>query len=54
VIRLEEAARLFSLKHGGVTEIAYTVGFKSIGHFSRSFSKHFGESPSDYKMRYCN
>ena len=53
-IRLEEAAKLFSSKQANVTEAAYTVGFKSIGHFSRSFSKHFGESPSDYKMRYCN
>jgi len=50
-IRLDEAAKLFSSRQSSVTEVAYSVGFKCVGHFSRSFSKYFGESPSDYKLR---
>ncbi len=51
-IRLEEAASLFKANQGNVTEVAYGVGFKSLGHFSRSFNSYFGQSPSDFKAEY--
>ncbi|MBP7550291.1 MAG: helix-turn-helix domain-containing protein [Gemmatimonadaceae bacterium] len=30
-----------------LTEIALRVGFSDQAHFSRSFKKHFGETPSE-------
>ena len=32
-----------------IEQIAYSLGFASPSHFSRSFKKHFGASPSDYR-----
>lgn len=47
-LRLERAAQLLEAKAGSVSEIAYSVGFKSVAHFSRRFQKHFNVSPSKY------
>lgn len=43
----------FALLEGNhtVSEISYKVGFNSPSHFSTSFKRHFGESPSDYVAR---
>ncbi|MFK7849170.1 MAG: two-component regulator propeller domain-containing protein [Rhodothermales bacterium] len=46
--RLERAAQLLEARAGSVSEIAYSVGFKSVAHFSRRFQKHFNVSPSKY------
>ncbi len=32
-----------------IEQIAYSTGFSSAAHFSRSFKKHFGLSPSDLR-----
>lgn len=32
-----------------VAEVAYRVGFKSVSHFSRTFSRHFGRAPRDVR-----
>lgn len=32
-----------------VAEVAYRAGFKSVSHFSRSFSRHFGHAPRDIR-----
>lgn len=47
-IRLEHAAELFRQHAGNITEIAYSSGFKSVAHFSRSFKKKFGSTPKAY------
>ncbi len=47
-IRLEHAAELIRQKAGNITQIAYSVGFKSIAHFSRSFKKKFDATPRAY------
>jgi YesN/AraC family two-component response regulator len=47
-IRLEQAARLLKEQKINVTQVAYTVGFSNLAHFSTIFRKHFGVAPSDY------
>lgn len=47
-MRLEQAAHLLACRAGTVSEIAYAVGFKSIGHFSDSFMQAYGCRPSAY------
>lgn len=47
-IRLEQAARLLREQKVNVTQVAYTVGFSNLAHFSTVFRKHFGVSPSEY------
>ena len=47
-IRLEQAARLLKEQKINVTQVAYTVGFSNLAHFSTIFRKHFGVAPSEY------
>lgn len=48
-VRLERAAALVLGGAGNLSEIAYRVGFADQAHFSRSFKKHFGMTPSAYR-----
>jgi signal transduction histidine kinase/ligand-binding sensor domain-containing protein/DNA-binding response OmpR family regulator len=47
-LRLERAAHLLAARAGTVSEIAYAVGFKSVGHFSDRFVDVYGCRPSSY------
>ncbi len=47
-IRLQQAANILSTKHMNISEVAYTVGFSNVAHFSNAFKELFGESPSAY------
>ncbi|MCR4582175.1 MAG: response regulator [Prevotella sp.] len=47
-LRLEQAARLIKEKKVNVTQVAYSVGFNNQAHFSTTFKKHFGMSPTEY------
>ncbi|MCR4809334.1 MAG: response regulator [Prevotella sp.] len=47
-IRLEQAARLLKEQKINITQVAYTVGFSNLAHFSTVFRKHFGVAPSEY------
>ena len=47
-IRLEQAVRLLKEQKINVTQVAYTVGFSNVAHFSTVFRKQFGVSPSEY------
>ncbi len=49
--KLRTAAQMLAGGAGQVTEVAYSVGFKSLGHFSSSFRKHYGVSPSRWQQR---
>jgi AraC-like DNA-binding protein len=53
--RLEKAAKWIAAadpKSISLTEIGYSLGFKSPAHFSRSFSRTFGVSPREYRIRH--
>jgi AraC-like DNA-binding protein len=50
-IRLRKAAKLILNKVDSVTQIALLVGFDDYSHFSKTFKKHFGVSPSSYEER---
>ncbi len=50
-VRLERAATLLGARAGTVSEVAYAVGFKSVGHFSDSFLEAYGCRPSAYAER---
>ena len=47
-IRLEQSARLLKEQKINVTQVAYTVGFSNLAHFSTIFRKHFGVTPTEY------
>ncbi len=44
-LRLNEARRVMLNEHYDVTTAAYTVGYISLSHFSREYSRMFGGSP---------
>jgi signal transduction histidine kinase/DNA-binding NarL/FixJ family response regulator/AraC-like DNA-binding protein/streptogramin lyase len=47
--RLGRAAELLAAGEGGVGEIAYAVGFRSVSHFTHRFRQRYGVSPSGWK-----
>lgn len=47
-IRMEQAARLLRERHTNVSQVAYSVGFSSLGTFTKAFKQHFGQPPSEY------
>jgi AraC-like DNA-binding protein len=47
--RLERAAQLLRGDDGGVAEVAYAVGFRTVSHFTRRFRDHYGVTPSAWK-----
>ena len=48
LMRLKRAAQLIKDSQLTITEIAYMVGFSDSSHFTRSFKKQFGKTPSQY------
>jgi signal transduction histidine kinase/DNA-binding response OmpR family regulator len=50
--RLQRAEQLLRAGAGAVSEIAYTVGFKSVSHFSNAFQDRYGERPSTFAARH--
>jgi AraC-like DNA-binding protein/ligand-binding sensor protein len=50
-IRIEKAKNLLLNPNLRISEIAFEVGFQSITHFNRVFSKVFGQSPTDYRSQ---
>jgi len=50
--RLQRAEQLLRAGAGAVSEIAYTVGFKSVSHFSNAFQDRYGERPSVFAARH--
>ncbi len=47
-IRLQRGADLLAQHAGSVSEIAYSVGFRAVAHFSASFRDKYGMPPSAY------
>lgn len=48
MIRLEKAKDLLLTNDGNISEIAYKCGFSSQSYFTKSFTEHFGKSPSQF------
>jgi DNA-binding response OmpR family regulator len=48
-LRLEQAARLLAERNASVAEVAHTLGFYDVPHFSRRFKARFGQSPSAFR-----
>lgn len=51
-LRLQRAEQLLRANAGTVSEVAYTVGFKSVAHFSNAFQERYGERPSAFAARH--
>lgn len=49
--RMMRAMELLDRPGARVTEVAYDVGFESLGAFTRAFEAFVGELPSDYRRR---
>lgn len=50
-VRLDRARELLALGEGSVTEVCMALGFSSLGSFSASFCRRFGEPPSHCRRR---
>ncbi len=48
-IRLEHARKMLSEANQSITEICFSVGFESLGSFSRLFRRHTGFSPEQFR-----
>lgn len=49
VYRISRAVELMQLSDSSVTQIAFEVGFNSVGTFERAFRKTLGVTPSAYR-----
>lgn len=50
LLRIERAKQLIREGKGNITTIAYQLGYNSIHHFSKQFSKISGRSPTEYAL----
>lgn len=48
--KLEKATQLLQIKTMAIADIAYDCGFETIPNFNKAFKKHFGKSPSEYRL----
>jgi AraC-like DNA-binding protein len=42
-----------TMMHRPISEIAFSVGFRELSHFSRRFAERFGRSPRAYRVKAC-
>jgi AraC-like DNA-binding protein len=54
IIKLNRAAELLLSPEIQISSIVYDCGFESASHFSKSFKKHHGLSPSEYRLSQLN
>lgn len=47
--RMTEAVRLLKNPSASVTDVCYTVGFRDLSYFTRTFRRYVGMTPSRYK-----
>ena len=47
--RLNRAAEMLGAGEGNVTEVAYSVGYRSLSQFAKAFREQFGMAPSDFE-----
>jgi AraC family transcriptional regulator len=51
-LRIQRAAHLLRESDLTVTQILHRVGFHTPSHFTTTFRRHMGMSPTDYRRRY--
>jgi signal transduction histidine kinase/DNA-binding response OmpR family regulator len=51
-IRIKQAAVLLTNQKVQISEVAYSVGFSNLSHFSNSFKEFYGISPTEYIEKY--
>jgi signal transduction histidine kinase/DNA-binding response OmpR family regulator len=51
LLRLNRAKELLAKPELNITQIAFSVGFKNLSHFSREFAQHFGKSPTELRKQ---
>lgn len=51
-IRLDKAVTMVKHTDSNITEIAYAVGFRDSGYFTKCFRQKFGKSPKEYRADY--
>jgi len=55
IYRLKLAAEMLKKRTGNISEIAYSVGYKNPAHFSDSFRRSYGCTPSEFEKKHsCN
>lgn len=52
-VRVEKTKHLLNDPRRQITEIAYDVGFKSLSQFNRTFRRHAGMSPREYREQHA-
>ncbi len=52
IVRLKKAAQILTEGNISISEVAYMVGFTNAKHFSTSFKKLFGKSPTEFRVPY--
>ena len=52
-MRLQRAADLVAGNAGQISDICFRVGFSDQSHFSRTFKRHFGVSPIEYRRQHA-
>ncbi|MGN1234617.1 MAG: helix-turn-helix domain-containing protein [Christensenellaceae bacterium] len=50
-LRLSEAAKRLKSEKSRITELAMSLGFESVDGFTRAFTREFGMTPSEYRLR---
>ena len=50
--RLERAATLLRVTDRSVADVCFSVGLQSVGSFTSSFTRYYGESPTAYRARF--
>ena len=52
--RLNKAAEMLGEGEANVTEVAYSVGYRSLSQFAKAFREQFGMAPSDFEVAELN
>jgi signal transduction histidine kinase/ligand-binding sensor domain-containing protein/AraC-like DNA-binding protein len=53
-VRMKQAAYLLIHKKMNISEVAYSVGYSNLSHFSNSFKSIYGVSPTEYVQKQSN
>lgn len=48
--KLEKSSQLLQIKSNRIADVAYDCGFETITNFNKAFKKHFGKSPSEFRL----